>query len=229
MASDRRTSSRGDGFRTQSVRPGRRHVWPWLIGGAAALLATMGILSTGSPEQPRGRSVQSLPPTEAMSAVPPQDFFISTPASSDKFEFTVTGVEAGVSSVGDGTTTKHAVQGQFVIVSVEVKNSTDRVQLFDLSNQKLLDRDGQQFEPDLSAQLVLDRLNTSLLDGIGPEDIASVKLVYDIPYTVAPAAVELHDSLLSSGVKVWLESAPDSREASSVSEPGIPDGTATGP
>ncbi|GIH20983.1 DUF4352 domain-containing protein [Rugosimonospora africana] len=60
---------------------------------------------------------------------------LNQPARDGKFEFTVTNVKYGVAEVGDQFLSKSA-QGQFVEVSVTVKNIGDQPRTFAGSNQK---------------------------------------------------------------------------------------------
>ncbi|QKW37311.1 DUF4352 domain-containing protein [Actinomadura sp. NAK00032] len=120
-----------------------------------------------------------------------------------KFGFTVTKVKKGVRKVGDqwfGDT----AQGQFVIVSVTVKNIGDRSRTFTHHNQTLVDTKGREFEADPEASLWTDKDNKSFLQQINPGNSVKGRLIFDVPRGTRLKAIELHDSMWSGGVTVPL-------------------------
>jgi hypothetical protein len=117
-----------------------------------------------------------------------------------KFEFTVTQVEPGVKSVGSHYSHSTA-QGQFVLVHVTVRNIGDRPQRFSDDNQKLLNASGQQFSSDSTAA---GRLDADTWVEINPGNSIDTIVVFDIPADMVPAAIQLHDSAFSRGVRVPL-------------------------
>ncbi|WP_448059466.1 DUF4352 domain-containing protein [Cellulomonas hominis] len=127
---------------------------------------------------------------------------IGTPVRDGKFEFTVTALEPGVARIGDELLGQDA-QGQFVLVHVTVTNIGDEAQYFDASSQTLLDTLGRQHSADSAAALYVDDSN-SFLNQINPGNSVEGIVVFDIPADAVPAALELHDSMLSGGVTVQV-------------------------
>ncbi len=127
---------------------------------------------------------------------------VGTPVRDGKFEFTVTKVKTGVTSVGDQYLGKKA-QGQFVLVSVTVKNIGNESQTMFDDNQKLTDTQGRTFSTDTEASIYL-KSNDLWMSEINPGNTASGTLIFDMPAGSAPASLELHDSAFSGGVTVSL-------------------------
>jgi len=118
-----------------------------------------------------------------------------------KFEFVVTEVETGLSTIGESFSEQEA-QGQFVLVHISVTNIGDRAQtLFD-NDQVLVDEQGREHSTS-SASIWLDE--GLWLDEINPGNSMSGVLLYDIPADAVPTALELHDSMFSDGVTVALQ------------------------
>jgi len=127
---------------------------------------------------------------------------IGTPVRDGKFEFTVTAVDPGKSTIGKEPLSKTA-QGQFVLVHVTVRNIGNKQQFFDQSSQKMIDQQGRQLSPDTTAGVYADPNN--FLAQINPGNSVEGLLVYDIPKDAVPTKLELHDSPFSSGVTVQLK------------------------
>lgn len=185
----------------------KRKVWPWIIGGLVVLLGIAGLGSTGDKAKKDAAPSASAPsvsigaPTaagDAKDAAAPA----GTGVRDGKFEFTVLSVTSGGKEVGDNPFLKQTAQGQFFVVTVKVTNIGDKPQSFSPSNQKLIDNQGREFEPDATAQIALGGSDIPVWDNINPGNTADVKLVYDMPVGAVPAAMELHDSMFSAGAKV---------------------------
>ena len=127
---------------------------------------------------------------------------IGTPVRDGKFEFTVTAVDPGKSTIGTGSISKTA-QGQFVLVHVTVRNIGNQQQFFDQSSQKMIDQQGRQLSPDTTAGVYVDPNN--FLAQINPGNSVEGLLVYDIPKDAVPTKLQLHDSPFSGGVTVQLK------------------------
>ncbi|MCC5574440.1 DUF4352 domain-containing protein [Microtetraspora sp. AC03309] len=119
-----------------------------------------------------------------------------------KFSFKVTKVEKGLDHVGEGLTASKA-QGQYVLVHLTVKNIGDEAQMFTDSAQKLLDSKGRQFDADSGAAIWLKDSN-GFLKNINPGNAVTGFVLFDVPTDFQLAAIELHDSVFSGGVKVAL-------------------------
>jgi len=129
---------------------------------------------------------------------------IGEAANDGKFEFTVKSVECGKTSVGSQYLTKEA-QGQFCLLSVTVKNIGDEAQSLFSTNQKLLNAQGQQYAADDTATIYAAPNGSSWYSNINPGNSVEGTIVFDIPKDQTAVTAELHDSALSSGVKVNLQ------------------------
>lgn len=171
-----------------------------LCGGCLGLV---GIAATDSKTKATTTTVAAAAPNGARETSDPrsQEAPVGTPVRDGKFEFVVTGLEQGATTVGDGFW-REAALGEFVIVRVTVTNVGDEARRFSGSNQKLIDEQGREFESSFAANAALnDRIyGQELNPGLG---IAAV-LVFDVPPGTNPAAAVFHDSLLSGGARVAL-------------------------
>jgi len=121
-----------------------------------------------------------------------------------KFEFTLTKIDCGATSVGTGYLTKTA-QGQYCLLSMSVKNIGDHSQSLIASNQYLYNATGQQYSADDVATMYESPDNNAWYDNINPGNSVTGTVVFDIPKDQAPVTASLHDSLYSGGVKVSLK------------------------
>lgn len=131
---------------------------------------------------------------------------LNEPARDGKFEFTVSSIKCGVSSVSDssGYLSKSA-QGQYCKLGVTVKNIGNEAQMFDGSNQYLFNASGQKYNYDSEATIYANPSNSTFLNTINPGNSASGTVVFDVPKGVTLKTAELHDSAFSDGVKVNLQ------------------------
>ncbi|MEU6833018.1 protein kinase [Nocardia beijingensis] len=135
------------------------------------------------------------PMTDPASVAP-----VGTPVRDGKFEFVVTKVDAGVSRVGLQT-----AAGSFLIVTLAVRNISDESKWFLPLGQRLLDTQDTPFDHNATAtmwQNTQQRLGYSF--ELRPGQSATTQLVFDLPPTVTPDHLELHDFVLSNGVRVAL-------------------------
>ncbi|NKY57426.1 DUF4352 domain-containing protein [Nocardia flavorosea] len=161
-----------------------------LCGGCAGIIATSADDSDSS----------SSTTVDAGSAA--EDGADIAPAGSEvrdgKFAFVVTEVEPPAKSVGGDYLSKTA-QGEFILVHIDVVNTSDRPQSYFGDNQKLIDARGREFSNDTEAEIYL---NDDVYTDINPGNKFSVILAFDVPVGTAPAALEFHDSMFSGGVQV---------------------------
>ncbi len=129
---------------------------------------------------------------------------MNQPVRDGKFEFVVTNVENGLTSVGESFLAQKA-QGQFAVITLSVKNIGDKAQSFSPSSQKLIDQRGREHGSDTAAQIALGGSDVPVWDDINPGNKVSVKLVFDIPTGAVPTTLIVHDSMFSDGVKVSLK------------------------
>lgn len=127
---------------------------------------------------------------------------IGQPAKDGKFTFTVTKVTTR-SKVGNEFLGKTA-QGKFVVVYVTVANHADEPQSFFGDNQKLL-AGGKTYSASTEAAMYVES-SASLYEEINPGNKVRGIVLFDVPKTVTPSVVQLHDSAFSGGVRVNLKS-----------------------
>ena len=182
-----------------------------LIDRLQFLLALAALGGTGSKDTPsvtaNAPSASAPASAPAPAAAPADDAKdAAAPAGASvrdgKFEFTVQSVTGGGKEIGDNPYLKQTAQGEYFVVTVKVTNIGDKAQSFSPSNQKLIDSQGREFEPDATAQIALGGSDIPVWDNINPGNTADVRLVYDMPVGAVPAAMELHDSMFSAGAKV---------------------------
>lgn len=186
----------------------KKRIWLWVLGAVVALIAIGSVLpdsktketSSAPANAPSAPSGSVLSPEKAKDDAAP----VGTKVRDGKFEFQVESVKSGGAVVGDNPYFQKQAQGEWVVVTVKVTNTSDAPQGFTPSAQKLIDAQGRKFEPDSTAQIALGGSDVPVWDNINPGNTADVKLVYDMPADAVPAALELHDSLFSGGVKVQV-------------------------
>jgi hypothetical protein len=128
---------------------------------------------------------------------------LNQPARDGKFEFTVTAVDCGATTIGTPPLSKSA-QGQFCRVTLTVKNIGKEAQTFDGSSQKAFDTSGTKFSNDGEAETYANQGNETFLQQINPGNQVQGVLVFDVPKTTKITRLELHDSAFSGGVKVHI-------------------------
>ncbi|MFG2010592.1 DUF4352 domain-containing protein [Micromonospora sp. NPDC048868] len=128
---------------------------------------------------------------------------IGQPARDGKFEFTVKSSKCGVAKVGTSMLGDRA-QGQFCLITVNVKNIGKEAQLLDGSSQKAYAADGTEYSSDTEAGLYANEDQTTFFEEINPGNQVTGVFVFDIPKSVKLTKLELHDSMFSGGVTVAL-------------------------
>lgn len=206
----------------QQAKPRKTSPYPWILGGLAALVVVLFFVLIAvvalTPSEPGDRSSASSPSDNAIAGTTenrpnrpsttgtttrPELIPMNAPAKDGSLTFTVTGTETGLSQVGDSFLMQQA-QGQFVVVTVRVRNDGNKATSFSPSNQILLDEKQREFETDTTAQIALNDNDIAVWDKINPGNTATVKLVFDIPKSAVPAAIELHDRMFGAGITVAL-------------------------
>lgn len=129
---------------------------------------------------------------------------MNEPARDGKFQFTVSSLECGIATIGDGFLSSEA-QGQFCLLGVTVENIGDKAQLFTASNQVLLDEQGREFSADGGVTLIHNDEGDGWLTEINPGNGVRAEIVFDVPRNVTLVQARLHDSMFSDGVVVHLE------------------------
>jgi Domain of unknown function (DUF4352) len=122
-----------------------------------------------------------------------------------KFEFRVVSIERA-KTVGDPTGNpymKVTAQGEFVVVTISVKNIGDQSQSYFGLNQKLIDASGRQYAADTTADMWMNTGNNPL-GAINPGNWIQVRIAFDVAPGTQVGEMELHDSMFSGGANVRL-------------------------
>lgn len=127
---------------------------------------------------------------------------IGDTVKSGKFQFTVTDVKNGVHHVGPSDFGKDA-DGQFIVVSIKVKNIGDSAETFMGEDEKLIDKSGKEYSTDTEAGIYI-KGNDTFLDDINPGNTAKGKLAYDVPKKVHPQTIRFSGSIFAKTVDVKL-------------------------
>ncbi|MFI5488958.1 DUF4352 domain-containing protein [Micromonospora echinaurantiaca] len=133
----------------------------------------------------------------------PKTAKIGQAARDGKFEFTVKSAKCGVAKVGSDLLGDKA-QGQFCLVTVNVKNIGKEPQTLIDSSQKAYAADGTEYSTDSEAAIYANKDQQTLFAEINPGNQVTGVLVFDIPKKAKLAKLELHDSPFSGGVEVAL-------------------------
>ncbi|MFD3707114.1 DUF4352 domain-containing protein [Nocardia sp. NPDC058658] len=110
----------------------------------------------------------------------------------DGIKFTITTWEQGATETRDGLFSDTA-QGEFVIVKFQASNLSDEPQDYTLSQQRLFDEKGREFEPISSG-------HTSLNPGFTEEE----SIAFDVPKGTVATAIEFKGGFFGSGARVKL-------------------------
>jgi hypothetical protein len=182
--------------------PSKRRRWPWIVGGLA-LLSVLGCVGfftlivggttaavTNLDDNQKGKNA-------TVGA-------LNKPAKDGKFQFTVTGMKCGLDQVGSDLVGQRA-QGQFCLVDVRVKNIATSAEIFNDSSQKGYDAVGTEYSVDSTAGVYANKEYSTFLEQINPGNTVRGKLAFDVPADAKLAAVVLHESMFTEGVKVPLK------------------------
>lgn len=127
---------------------------------------------------------------------------LGTEVRDGKFGFVVTKVETGLATIGKGSSWfSETAEGQFVVVYVDVTNTSNKSQYYASSNQVLIDEQGREFTNNFSAEFGLEGNDKGAGD-INPGITRSTRVVFDIPVGAVPVAIEVHDSMFSGGARI---------------------------
>jgi hypothetical protein len=118
-----------------------------------------------------------------------------------KFEFVVSRVDCTRSALGQEHL-KRTAKGKFCVVTLSLRNIGGGAQYFLSYAQKAFDGAGAGYGVDEIADLYVNRDTKTFLDRVGPGERVAGSIVFDVPKAVTLTTLELHDSLLSRGVRV---------------------------
>jgi hypothetical protein len=189
----------------------KRRLWPWILGGAALVVALGCGVSSGDgtdTDEPAGAEAATTAPAKqaAGKAETKQDKKpgLNDPVRDGKFEFTVTRVKCGATKVGSSLLGEKA-QGQYCLITVRVKNIGKEAQAFADSAQKAYDAKKVEYSADSGAGIYVNSDNQVLFQDINPGNAVTGTLVFDVPKGTKLTSMELHDSVFSGGVRVDLK------------------------
>lgn len=190
--------------------PRRRKKPLWALLGVVAGLIALGNACgpEGGPtdgSDPAGITASASPASQvpAASAPGPTAAGIGDTVRSADLEFTVTAVEPGLPSMGEGFLRAEA-QGEFVVVRVGVRNVGGESAMLSDSNQILIDAEGREFEASTGAAVMSLPDSEAFLNRINPGNAVDGALLFDVPAGLRPAAIELRGSLFSQPATVAL-------------------------
>ena len=140
-------------------------------------------------------------------AAPAGSPHIGQPAADGKFRFVITRVtyrkSVGDTSLGLGET----AQGRYTVLHIKVTNIGNQSQTLDDSSQYVYDARGRQFDADTQADIDGNPGNNGgvFLNDINPGNTVHGLLFFDLPRGDKAIKAELHDSMFSDGVTVYLK------------------------
>ncbi|MFC9519001.1 DUF4352 domain-containing protein [Nocardiaceae bacterium NPDC056970] len=192
----------------------KKKKWPWIVGAIVVLFVIIALTGGGedkkddaTPAAPAASTGQAADGAAAAPAPAPAPKKsapgIGAEVRDGKFGFVVTSIETGVATVGDNPYLQKQAQGQFVLVHLDVTNTSDKPQSYFASNQKLIDAKGREFAPDTMAAINFEA-GTAILGELNPGITISTTIAFDIPADAIPAELEVHDSAFSGGASISL-------------------------
>lgn len=133
----------------------------------------------------------------------------ATPRAGDavrdgQFEFVVGGVSCGHAEIVNGFM-RAQPQGRFCIVELTVRNVGRDARTFADGNQRAYSPGGDRYAADTGAGWIANSGGAATWNVVNPGNSVRAKVVFDIPPTASISTVELHDSLLSGGVRVAVD------------------------
>ncbi|WP_205876349.1 DUF4352 domain-containing protein [Mycobacterium camsae] len=178
--------------------PRKRKVWPWILLGIVVLFfggcfAVVGVVGSSIDSASKNNGSSGNSTASGQGATAPG---IGQEVRDGKFAFTVTDVQRGQSA---GTAT---ARGEFIIVTMTVKNTGSEPQSYFTENQTLFDSAGRKYAADSTAGLSMNR--DSMVINLNPGFDLAVQVPFDVPVGTQPAAIEVHDSAFSGGSKIRL-------------------------
>lgn len=173
-----------------------------LAGGATfALLGGALMKAATAPDAAPTVSAATKPSTSQQRTNAPPG--LNTPVRDGKFEFVVTSVSCGHSSVGKGFIKREA-KGQFCLVKLRVRNIGSENQGFTEFVQKAIGSDGVEYSSDSLAGVIANESGDGLWRVLEPDETVTGTIVYDLPKGERIVKLNLHDSPLSFGVTVTV-------------------------
>ena len=197
----------------QPAKRSHRTLWAVLGGIGVVIVLCCGIglvqlaIRSGEDKPPARAIVSWTTPASPLATTKPApkgNAKVGEPVRDGKFEFVVTKVETSA-QVGSQYVNKTA-QGQFVLITMTVKNIGSVPQTMFDANQEALDPKGARYHSDSGAGIYANSdVAQTWITPINPGNAITGKVVFDVPVGVTLRTVVLHDSAYSGGVKVDLQ------------------------
>ncbi|WP_157437138.1 DUF4352 domain-containing protein [Actinoplanes subtropicus] len=180
-------------------RPPLKPLYAVLLGVGAIVV----LLVVGAAAQRYTTKAATAPPAESAKTTPaaPATPGVGAAVRDGKFEFVVSQVDCTQTTLG-AEQFKRTAKGKFCVVSLSARNIAGGAQFFLSYAQKGFDAAGAEYGVDEIADLYVNRDTKTFLDRVAPGERVAGKIVFDVPKAVTLTTLELHDSLLSGGVKV---------------------------
>ncbi|MCU7726450.1 DUF4352 domain-containing protein [Actinoplanes sp. KI2] len=180
-------------------RPPLKPLYAGLLGlGAIVVLLVAGVaVERFTAKEPAAATTTPTKSAQTAQATPG----VGAAVRDGKFEFVVSQVDCSHTTLGQEHL-KRTAKGKFCIVSLSARNIADGAQFFLSYAQKGFDAAGTEYGVDEIADLYVNRDTRTFLDRVAPGERVAGKIVFDVPKTVTLTTLELHDSLLSGGVRV---------------------------
>jgi hypothetical protein len=123
------------------------------------------------------------------------------PVRDGQLEFVLTRWRCGVPEIGHDIWT-HRARGQYCLADLEVRNiGNDSRTLFE-PLLKVHGPDGKRYDADARGRFYLDK--QTLWSEVHPGETVSGTAPFEVPESVRPVELELHDGLLSGGTHLLL-------------------------
>ncbi len=178
-----------------------------VLTGILAFIALVVIVSAagGGNKPSKTKSSDNKAATSAKPENKPAVAKIGEAVRDGRFEFTVTSVECGKSSVGANQYLTKQAQGQFCLLNITVKNIGNDAQSLFSANQSVYNATGQKYSADDVATTYAAPEGSTWYSNINPGNSVTGTVVFDLPKDQTPTTAELHDSAYSGGAKVSLQ------------------------
>ena len=139
----------------------------------------------------------------AVAATTPKAPGVGVAVRDGVFEFTVLSLSCGHQEIVNGWL-RATPQGQFCVGELRVANIGGSPQRFADGNQKAFGPDGKTYAADTGAGVVANGSGDAIWNVVNPGNSLTAKVVFDLPPGATIVWLEVHDSVFSRGVKVWV-------------------------
>ena len=173
------------------------------VGGVTSLLGWAAHRDRSTPSHTAvvgDADTASAPPATTTSPTAPG---LGTAVRDGVFEFTVLSLSCGHNEIVNGWL-RAKPHGQFCVGALRVTNIGDSPQRFADGNQRAYGPDGKTYAADTGAGVVANGSGDAIWNVVNPGNSLAAKVAFDIPTGASIVWLEVHESLFSRGVKVWV-------------------------